>query len=232
MSRLLLLLFSVCLHGSVAGALFFFSGNELRQTEEVYRVSLADFAAPAVPEAVLPEPPKEEPAAPVSPPEPEPAPVPEPKAEKNKPEESRIVSPKKKPRPPKPRPSKPQEEAAPVARPSTSPAVPTGAQPRSVGGFSPYKSDQVDQRPSISRRVAPVYPGQAKRMSIEGRVTVQLVVDTSGAPQSCTVARAEPPGYFEEAALTAARSTRFIPGRIKGQPVNTLVLLPFAFKLR
>lgn len=231
MARLLLLLFSVCLHGGVAGALFLFSADTLSPNEEVYRVSLADFASPVAVETPIPEPPKEEAAVPEPPPEPEPAPVPEPKPEKPKPEETKVVSPKKKPQPPKPRAPKTEETAVPAAKPSA-PAGPPGAQPRNVGGFSAYKSDHVDQRPSISRRVAPVYPNQAKRMNIEGRVTVQLVVDTSGAPQSCTVARAEPPGYFEEAALTAARKTRFIPGRLKGQPVNTLVLLPFAFKLR
>lgn len=94
-----------------------------------------------------------------------------------------------------------------------------------------YKMEQVDERPSIARRAAPEYPKRAKRMSIQGRVGVQVVVDTSGKPKNCTVVFAEPQGYFEEAALKAAQRMRFIPGKVKGKAVNTLVLIPFQFKL-
>ncbi|MDR2574106.1 MAG: energy transducer TonB [Desulfovibrio sp.] len=43
---------------------------------------------------------------------------------------------------------------------------------------------------------------------------------------------AAPTGYFEDAAIVAARNMRFLPGKIRGQPVNTVVLLPFVFHLR
>ncbi|MDR3175018.1 MAG: energy transducer TonB [Desulfovibrio sp.] len=90
----------------------------------------------------------------------------------------------------------------------------------------------MDQRPSVSRRVKPEYPTRARRMSIEGTVMVELVVDTAGLPKACAIRSAEPSGYFEEAALNAVQKMRFIPGKINGAPVNTLVLLPFAFRLR
>jgi protein TonB len=57
-------------------------------------------------------------------------------------------------------------------------------------------------------------------------------VDTSGLPKACAIRSAEPFGYFEEAALNAAQKIRFIPGKINGAPVNTLVLLPFVFRLQ
>jgi protein TonB len=69
-------------------------------------------------------------------------------------------------------------------------------------------------------------------MNIEGTVMVELVVDTVGLPKACTILSAEPSGYFEEAALNAAQKMRFLPGKIHGAPVNTLVLLPFVFRLR
>jgi protein TonB len=69
-------------------------------------------------------------------------------------------------------------------------------------------------------------------MNIEGTVMVELVVDTAGLPKACAIRSAEPAGYFEEAALSAAQKMRFIPGKINGTPVNTLVLLPFTFRLR
>jgi protein TonB len=69
-------------------------------------------------------------------------------------------------------------------------------------------------------------------MHIEGTVTVELIVDTAGLPKACTVRFAQPSGYFEENVLTAVQKMRFIPGKINGAPVNTLVLLPFVFRLR
>jgi protein TonB len=109
---------------------------------------------------------------------------------------------------------------------------PSSPHPRQFGELSAYEQDHVDQRPSISRRVTPEYPAKAKRMNIEGSVIVELVVDAAGLPKECSIRSAEPLGYFEEAALNAARKMRFIPGKFNGNPVNTVVLLPFAFQLR
>lgn len=111
-------------------------------------------------------------------------------------------------------------------------AGPAGPQPRTVGGFDAYACDVLDQRPSITRRIEPEYPPRARRMNIQGSVKVRLVVDASGQPCNCEVVSATPDGYFEEAALKAAKSMRFAPGKLKGQPVNTLVELPFIFRLR
>jgi protein TonB len=61
---------------------------------------------------------------------------------------------------------------------------------------------------------------------------VELVVDTAGLPKACAIRSAEPAGYFEEAALNAAQRMSFLPGKVRGTPVNTLVLLPFTFRLR
>ncbi|GAB1253975.1 energy transducer TonB [Desulfovibrio falkowii] len=118
-----------------------------------------------------------------------------------------------------------------AGRPAVS-SAPAGPVPRNVERLSTYDNDALDQRPSITRRVAPEYPTKARRMNVQGTVTVQLVVDTAGKPRNYVVVKATPGGYFEEAALDAAHSMRFVPGKLKGLPVNTLVQLPFAFRLR
>lgn len=231
-SRLLLIFFSMTLHGAAATVLYLFSGSDAASEERVYHVSLAEFAAPppalaeSVQAAAPPEPePEPEPVPPPAP-EPEPEPAPDPPKEP----EVKAISTKKKPdAPPKEKP-KPRK-ADPKPTPPAQAEGPPGPRPSQIGGLSAYKSDHVDQRPSIARRVAPEYPNKAKRMNIEGKVLVQLVVDTSGAPKACTVKSADPPGYFEDAALAAAGKMRFIPGKLKGQVVNTVVLLPFAFRL-
>jgi protein TonB len=108
----------------------------------------------------------------------------------------------------------------------------SGAGSRPSGDLSVYDQDQVDQRPTILRLITPVYPPKARQMNIEGTVVVKLIVDTAGLPKACAIHFTEQAGYFEEAALNAAQKMRFMPGKIRGTPVNTLVLLPFAFKLR
>jgi protein TonB len=242
-TRCLALLFSLCLHGTVAGIFLFFSADQ--RTERVCHVVLAEFVHPGaareasaseVPGPVFEEtrtPPAPEPAAKALPLPP--APV----QESPKEPEPKIVSaiqpaPAARARPaPKPAPPVAQPFTQPPGESSSAPVqAASGPRPRQFGGLSAYDQDHVDQRPSISRRVEPDYPARAKRMRIEGTVMVELVVDAAGLPKSCVIRSAEPSGYFEEAALKAAQKMRFMPGKINGTPVNTLVLLPFVFQVR
>ena len=248
-ARFFMTVFSVCLHASLAGALLLFSGGDGLPEEKVYHVALAEFSTPAAQEPAVGDP-DLSPAEPAPPPPPAPEPEPvkepesvaesEPKPEPVKEPEAKVISPKKtaeppkraqaKPKPATPRPAQTDQTSSASAQPGGT--GPAGPQPSQIGGLAAYRSDVLDQKPSISRRAAPEYPSKARRMNVEGKVMVQLVVDTSGNPKECSVKSANPPGYFEDAALEAARRMRFIPGKLRGQPVNTVVLLPFAFKLR
>jgi protein TonB len=227
-ARCLTLLFSFFLHGGMVGFLFMFSADSRLETERVYHVALADFAEPGVPQnPSAPEVPEAVAEAPPPVPAPEP-PVVEPKAV------SAVKPASPRPRPtPKPRPPAVQTpEQAGGEQPSDRVQTSSGPRPQQYGELSAYDQDHVDQRPSISRRVEPEYPVRARRMNVEGTVFVELIVDAGGFPKACAVRSAEPPGYFEKAALEAAQRMRFIPGKLGGRPVNTLVLLPFAFRLR
>ncbi len=245
-SRLFMLLFSFCLHGAILGTGYFAGSSQSKAEEQVYRVALAEFAPQSA--AIAAEAPvfpteEQSPAPPASEPEPKLEPQPEPKPEPPKELEAKIISAQKKTEPKVKKSESPvkkneaalkKSESVPSASQSSA-AVGTsaqGVQPQDIGGLSTYASDHVDQRPSVSRRSVPAYPANAKRLNIEGKVILQLVVDVKGEPNNCTVVSATPPGYFEEAALDAAKKMRFIPGKLSGRPVNTLVVLPFAFQLR
>ena len=205
------IIFSVAVHGMILGGSMLMAREEVRQTERVYRVALADFAQP-----VRQQPPV--------PPKPMP-PKPEPQKTEPVKEQVRKISPKKSNRKPaKPRPVQPA--------PQPTPPVAAGPQARTIGGLSAYDSDKLDQRPGITKRVMPEYPTRARRMNVEGQVMVQVVVDKQGMPRNGQIVRATPSGYFEDAALKAVRRMRFTPGRLKGQVVNTVVMIPFAFRLR
>ena len=244
--RFAAIFFSFGLHGAILMSGFLLAGAGAVTEEKVYHVSLAEFAS-AEPVAAPLAAPVAEPAAPLSEPvaEPEPVPVAEPEP-LIQPEPEPVVVPAKpaprpKPQPEKPRPRPAKKPSQPAPAPANVAAQQTAASqgvgvggrvPYQVGGISAYSEDAVDQRPSISRRVAPEYPDSARRRNIQGEVIVRLVVDTSGTPQQCTVRSSNPEGVFDSAALTAARKTRFIPGKVKGQPVNTVVLIPYRFALR
>lgn len=80
-------------------------------------------------------------------------------------------------------------------------------------------------------RVPPQYPRQAARDNIEGRVTVEVVVGTDGRVRSARVLRAEPRGYFEQAALQSARASSFRPRTVDGEPVETTGTYDIVFSL-
>lgn len=231
---------SVLLHAVVAGLVLVFSSGAGRD-EQVYRVTLAEFSIPsASASAPSSSPPRPETSTP-EPPKPEP-PTPEPAAQKLPEPKTKKISAKKTTR--KPEPKREDQPVAPPAPARTASAGPgernapsgeTSGPPGpflNIGGLAAYGVDAVDQRPSIAKRAVPDYPPRARRMNVQGQVLVRLVVDASGKPRECAIHEAEPAGYFEEAALAAARKTRFIPGKVRGQPVNTVVLFPFVFRLR
>ncbi|MGI9325953.1 MAG: energy transducer TonB [Pseudomonadales bacterium] len=63
----------------------------------------------------------------------------------------------------------------------------------------------------------PTYPSVAKEQGIEGEVTVRYAVSVDGSVRNAAVIDAQPPGVFEEAALTAVRSWRYAAPIQNGQ---------------
>ena len=244
-ARGITLAFSLGMHALLLGGLLLLAREAPNNAERVYRVTLAEFAPAADTPPAAPAPVgAERPTPPTPPTSPEPAPQkpdvrpaipaqPKPETKKISPKKNDKTSPKESITP-----AQPPLSASQTARVPATPAAPAtqtgpaGPQPRTVGGFNAYECDSLDQRPSITRRAELEYPAKARRMNIQGSARVRLVVDSSGQPCNCEVVSASPVGYFEEAALKAARNTRFAPGKLKGQPVNSLVELPFIFRLR
>jgi protein TonB len=240
--------FACAVHGVVACALMLWPAAQMAQEPpRVYRVRFASLPSPAQAAPVPSEP--AAPPAPIAPPEPVASPPPIPTAQPQAPSPARPVEPKRiSPRKTKAvspdRPAAPEADrpAAPaaasvapapgVASPVPGAAGPGSARPAmgSLGGLAGYEANVVDVRPAVVRKVLPVYPPQARRLRLAGRVTLRILIDAEGAPRSFAVHQATPAGVFEEAALEAARQFRFTPGRIDGKGVATIVLLPFTFE--
>ncbi|MEG2171977.1 MAG: energy transducer TonB [Desulfovibrionaceae bacterium] len=255
------LLRSLCGHACCIGLLCAMSGTPAPEAP-VYQLSLvtampgqhaassSGLEAPSQPAGG----PKKGTDSPVPPP-PSPSPPTRPPA----PQATRALAQKTSPRPPKVRKNPSAAPTAPAAAESPLAPQPPAAEGTEAGAASTkgaegqhgegaesakkrgtgtgnasnvFAAHQVDHMPAVTRSVSPVYPPRAKKERLEGRVMVRLVVDTSGRPSQCAVDNATPQGCFEEAALEAAHKMRFRPGKKDGKVVNTLVLLPFVFRLR
>ena len=92
----------------------------------------------------------------------------------------------------------------------------------------------VEQMPELIGGIASLqidYPEIERLAGIEGRVFVQFVVNTDGSVSDVVVVRGVSPG-LDAAAVEAARSARFLPGRQRGRAVKVRFTLPVTFELR
>jgi TonB family protein len=90
----------------------------------------------------------------------------------------------------------------------------------------------LDEPPAIVKKVEPVYPKDDKEGNIEGSVWLTVLVSKEGTVKKAVVAsRKDGSQSMEKAAIDAAMQFTFTPARIKNQPVEVWVSIPFKFKL-
>jgi protein TonB len=75
-----------------------------------------------------------------------------------------------------------------------------------------------------------VYPEIARKAGIEGRVTVQFVVEKDGSVSNAVVLKGIG-GGCDEAALKAVMETRFTPGMQRRKPVRVKMAIPVVFRI-
>lgn len=93
-----------------------------------------------------------------------------------------------------------------------------------------FDSSLLDNRPQVRVQTAPLYPGEAKIHSLEGRVVLGFTVDEAGRVQSpYVISRTN--RVFEKAALRAVSKWRFEPGRKNGKVVRFKMAVPIIFSL-
>jgi len=75
------------------------------------------------------------------------------------------------------------------------------------------------------------YTEIARRAGVEGTVYIQAKISKNGDVVDATVIKGLGAGLDEEA-LNAVRSTKFIPGKQRGKPVNVKMTIPVKFVLK
>lgn len=103
-----------------------------------------------------------------------------------------------------------------------------------VNADSIYLASQVDNPVAYdSRSAAPAYPDSLRRAGVEGQVTAQFVVDTTGRVDVASFVLLESThGRFTESVRRALPQMFFRPALLNGQKIRQLVQLPFVFKLQ
>jgi len=76
----------------------------------------------------------------------------------------------------------------------------------------------------------PMYPEMAKQMRLQGKVTIQVLIDETGKVISARVLDGHP--LFKQAAERAACQARFSPTRLSDQPVKVSGVISYNFVLR
>jgi protein TonB len=94
-----------------------------------------------------------------------------------------------------------------------------------------FKLTEVDKQPRVVRRIQPVYPYEARKKQITGKVVLRFLVDKEGKVSRVSVVRAKPEGIFEENAVKAVKKWQFKPGYYDGEPVPTWITLPIRFNM-
>ena len=92
--------------------------------------------------------------------------------------------------------------------------------------------DQAGITPPVPiQREAPGYPQSVRAVGIEGTVELALTVLQDGSVGWVRTLRAEPRGYFEQAAAEGVRRWRFEPARQDGEPIECRMLTRVRFAL-
>jgi TonB family protein len=93
-----------------------------------------------------------------------------------------------------------------------------------------YAEAEVDEKAELLSSPPAEYPWILRRAGIQGRVVVQVVIDTLGRvePGSRRVVSSSNPG-FDEPALNAVREAVFRPARVHGRVVRVRVRAPIEF---
>lgn len=104
----------------------------------------------------------------------------------------------------------------------------------------PVSMAMVEQKPSFPGGDAAmykwlndniIYPAAASDEGVQGKVTVQFIVEKDGSISHVQVVRGKHPALDAEAARVIRKMPRWTPGRNNGQPVRVTYHLPVQFKL-
>ncbi len=95
-----------------------------------------------------------------------------------------------------------------------------------------YAESSVDERAEIVSAPPLEYPPALRHAGLQGRVTVQAVIDTLGRAEPASVkVVARPNTAFDESARAYVLHAMFRPARVKGRAVRVLITVPVNYRI-
>lgn len=88
----------------------------------------------------------------------------------------------------------------------------------------------VQEMPRLLGDSVAEYPEEARRLGLQGKVVLEVVVDESGRVDRARVLKTLHP-LLDEAALRAAKGLRFRPGQVDGKPTKVKIPYTYVFVL-
>jgi len=148
---------------------------------------------------------------------------------------SEAVTPRLVPPPPKPRGkthSKTVAHSNPAATPTPGDSKPIKPEPTELAALTRQSGHQAARyaAPGLNNR-PPRYPSKARRLGLEGRVVLRVVVDADGNATSVDVAHSSGHAILDRAARKAVKRWRFQPARQRGGATASTVDVPVSFRL-
>lgn len=98
---------------------------------------------------------------------------------------------------------------------------------------APLDARYVEEAPVLLAYPAPRYPEILRQALLQGRVLVEVVIDTTGRvePASPRIT-ASPHALFGDEARAVVLGSRYRPGRVSGRAVRVRIVVPVTFELR
>ena len=95
-----------------------------------------------------------------------------------------------------------------------------------------YSEATVDERAEIVSAPPLDYPPALRRAGLQGRVTVQAVIDTLGRAEPASLkVIARPNTAFDQSARAYVLHAVFRPARVKGRAVRVLIRVPVDYRI-
>ena len=95
-----------------------------------------------------------------------------------------------------------------------------------------FDMSEVDKKPTGISTMQPAYPYRARRLGIEGHVSVQFLVDREGKVHDLSILDAKPADMFEKTVHCTVPKWRFKPAQKDGRKVETWVRTTIQFQLK
>ena len=99
--------------------------------------------------------------------------------------------------------------------------------------YAPPQGPRPDELPALVSRDLPFkYPPSLYARKVQGNVVLRLFIDRDGRVVPDSTRIDGPSGYAEldSAALFGAHDLRFVPAKLRGDPIAATVLLPLYFR--